>query len=378
MLLGTASTGGGDKGDFAFGKIDLAGHDGDKANIGTQQWNSGKIWTLQVLGEPNPVYFTDTQGGKREYPLTMIKSPNMWLEMLTVDSGHPSWDNQTLTKQAHSEFQYNSAFVTLSESESNSYVRPKANTDWTLKGYTPEEKKGCFTGESLVQMADGSEKRIDAVQTGDRVISGLTGKAVQVVVVDVVHIADEPMLMVGFNGLEPFSTTTHCFFTAAGLRTSYDPAASIQAKHWRPEEIEPLVEGSVIRATSNTGKNGKTVQVDDIRLCNISNTVVYNLLTTDHSYVVNGFCVSDDFPDLMARPVAAIRIYFLLKKIQGLEAVRTYKEAVDYADLDQEVDVSRFPEYFAEFMQLCQKHSWATRIADELWTHEIDRFDHSL
>ena len=222
----------------------------------------------------------------------------------------------------------------------------------------------------MVTMADGSEKRLDQVVVGDRVQSGLTGGSAQVAVVDVIPVLSEPMAMFGFNGLPPFSTTTHCFFTAEGARTSVDPAASVQSKHWEPAPL-PLQNGSAIKTIRGLKS------VTEIQLSSIVDTTVYNLITSDHSYVVNGYCVSDDFPDLLRSPTATMRIGLLLQRLERLgvdPSAIDYRAAIEAerGDRAEGIDYSTIEQVISTFMQQCQKNKAWVRIADDLWKYEFD------
>ena len=158
----------------------------------------------------------------------------------------------------------------------------------------------CFAPGTKILMADGSERRIETIRTGDLVM-GRGGKCNRVVAVE------QPLLgqrkLYGFNGGQAFVTAEHPFWTMSGWR-ALDPQATSAEN---PDlTVNPLSRGDLLaRLTPAESLQlaGNTVLNLDFALefqalLSIEavegnpETPLYNLLLDgDHSYVANGYLV---------------------------------------------------------------------------------------
>jgi hypothetical protein len=157
----------------------------------------------------------------------------------------------------------------------------------------------CFTGSTLIAMADGSSKRISDVVLGDRVI-GMEGRP------NVVLEIERPVLgtraLYAVNGGDHFVTAEHPIMTTHGWK-SIDPAAT--ALEVPSLRVDALRTGDVVlhsRSAHMTGGGSGTLltrlELDQLTVDRLTSTTadaatpLYNLrLDGDHTYVANGFVV---------------------------------------------------------------------------------------
>ena len=164
----------------------------------------------------------------------------------------------------------------------------------------PPPPSCCFTGETLVRMADGSIRRIDLIAAGDAVV----GRGGAINRVTGVH---RPALgsrsLHAFNDGRPFVTAEHPFLTTAGWK-SIDPDAT--AAENAALSVEPLARGdrlvvvTRVHAPAFAGASGDTVEIrsSEYELRTVvahpadPTTIVYNLeLDGEHTFIANGFLV---------------------------------------------------------------------------------------
>lgn len=164
----------------------------------------------------------------------------------------------------------------------------------------PDSSSSCFTGETLIQMADGSLKPIADVMPGEFVV-GRNGEVNRVLDIERPRLAGRRLI--GINGSPPFVTAEHPFLTDRGW-AAIDPAAT--ALENPRLEVQRLVVGSVV-VTARTVHvpvfaggvlDRADLDLEPVGITSLTEwgadpaTVVYNLLLDgDHSYVANGFIV---------------------------------------------------------------------------------------
>jgi hypothetical protein len=160
----------------------------------------------------------------------------------------------------------------------------------------------CFTAGTKVRMADGTEKNIEDVVIGDRVV-GEYG------IVNQVTGLKRPTLqgrkLYALNGGPPFVTSEHPFLTAEGWK-SISPSAthaetdSIVAARLLPgDEVvfegaisSPIPEGGMSRAVNLLPGQGFTPLQSITAHAADPDTVVYNLtLDGNHTYYAGGYLV---------------------------------------------------------------------------------------
>ncbi len=152
----------------------------------------------------------------------------------------------------------------------------------------------CFTGKALVSMADGSYKRVDEVVDGDLVLSA-TGTPTMVLFVDQVMLEDRHL--VGLKGKEPFVTEDHCFYGDKGQRLAFNPNLARFQKHWSSVKAVQQVYPNIY------ARKGPF------------NTKVYDIITEDHTLVVNDLPFYDEMPEVELYPEIAIVIFLVIQKV---------------------------------------------------------------
>ena len=231
------------------------------------------------------------------------------------------------------------------------------------------DPSSCFTGDSLITMADGSTKRLDSFTGGERVQSGLDPtKSTVVWFLDISRESTQPMI--GFNGLSPFATTRHCFIGKNTKRVCFDPEDAMLWKNWS-DTPQKLDEGIIL--------HGDT-KVSDIKMEEYTGKV-YNLITTDHTYVVNGLPVHDDIMEYNKHPRESMLLFEFLQNVLKKTGISKIREERDNNRLpqllDQEWEMYDF-EYNGEdtnnlssFEKSVRKFftdmPWLVDAADHLW-----------
>lgn len=218
----------------------------------------------------------------------------------------------------------------------------------------------CFLPHTLVRMADGTEQRIDTVKVGDLVRSGRSGEPVRVLLVD--RAERENVLIVGINTYVPFATADHSFIGESYPRVCADVALALSLKHYDPSEVCALTVG--VRLKHNQ-------EIKHVSRVVMSECVVYNLITEDHSYIVNGFSVNDDFPEVHKHPRVARRILAILSALvdsgETLD-LDTHVYRVCYTD-----DSAITDEEMGKCLEILNSRPDLVPVADELWEKWFDR-----
>lgn len=171
------------------------------------------------------------------------------------------------------------------------------------------QEASCFTAGTIVLMADGSERPIEAVRIGDRVL-GRRGRVNRVLGRE--HTRLGRRRLYGLNGCRPFVTAEHPFLTAEGWK-ALDPEATRRDVADLP--VLPLQVGDrLCRGIGRRLERGgeerglvflhvTTVLESIAAFTSVPGTPVFNLLLDgDHSYVADGWIVHNKDP---AAPPAA-------------------------------------------------------------------------
>lgn len=143
----------------------------------------------------------------------------------------------------------------------------------------------CFVAGTLIDMADGSTKVIEAVAIGDR-LKGKDGA------INTVQHFIRPVLgnrkLVGFNGGTPFMTNDHPVLTVDGAWKSIDPDST--ASNYAHANLNPtqLIVGDVIN--TGDGQGLKIVSIE--QYTDHYDLPVYNFsLDGNNTYIANGLVV---------------------------------------------------------------------------------------
>ncbi|MHA1555044.1 MAG: Hint domain-containing protein [Alphaproteobacteria bacterium] len=157
----------------------------------------------------------------------------------------------------------------------------------------------CFTAETNVLMADGSERPIAGIRPGDQVI-GRAGGVNRVTGMHIVPLG--PRALFGINQHHPFFTAEHPFLTPGGWRALDRETTRLETPGL---DVAELTAGDVlITAAAVSGETAgalalaPAVSFRHLVLHRLTRAEgdpanrVYNLiLEGDHSYVANGFVV---------------------------------------------------------------------------------------
>ncbi len=157
----------------------------------------------------------------------------------------------------------------------------------------------CFTAETRVLMADGSERPIARILPGDQVI-GRAGGVNRVTGMHIVPLGQRTLF--GINQRHPFFTAEHPFLTPGGWRALDRVATRMETPGL---DVAELTAGDVlITAAAVSGETAGALALAPavsfghlvLHLVTLAEgnpaDPVYNLiLDGDHSYVANGFVV---------------------------------------------------------------------------------------
>jgi hypothetical protein len=153
----------------------------------------------------------------------------------------------------------------------------------------------CFTAETLVLMADGSDKPIVDVVVGD-VVLGRGGRKNRVTELDIPVLGSRRLF--ALNGGAPFVTAEHPLWCESGWH-AIDPAAT--ARENPALMVAPLRVGArllVVRTVAVTAGGGDVIEptFDSVVLGQLEafeanpSLRLYNLLLDgDHTYFANGY-----------------------------------------------------------------------------------------
>jgi hypothetical protein len=260
-----------------------------------------------------------------------------------------------------------------------------------------------------VTMADGSLKKIEDVRVDDMVRSGLTGAPVRVSIVDQVNIGKRKLM--GFSGVDPFVTEDHCLmgvtrrgFDLVTFRAVFNKELSMAQKHWNSvaqihigngwgnpvdtETDEVKVKDkdqSEPQRTKRKYKNLGGVQFHPSEvyrhpgfvmttegpkaITNITQETrpfdeqVYDVITYDHTLIVNGIHVFDDMVEIEKHPIVSILIGRLI-------------EGVNWFTFSPETDLPRFASllFSQGIFQVLFEMQNDDRFIHEIYNEVLDRF----
>jgi len=157
----------------------------------------------------------------------------------------------------------------------------------------------CFTGDSLVTMANGSLKRIDEVKIGEFVATP-EGNPAQVIGIENPIVGERGLL--GINGGKAFATADHIFKSTGNVWIVGDAGLS---QDIFPSFNEIIEQGGVVKQI----EVGDVIETDNGPVTVVSFNIegqgsysevpVYDLMLDDeseHTYFVNGFVVHNCTP----------------------------------------------------------------------------------
>ena len=249
--------------------------------------------------------------------------------------------------------------------------------------YTPPASS-CFTSNSLVTMYYGDKKKISEIKVGELVMSAKGNKPSKVMIVDVEEVGNRAL--VGFNGLEPFVTEDHCFIGNDNKRLTFNIITSKLSKHWT--SVDPIINGTeLLDSKHNTVSVSKIVESHPE-----PTTCVYDLITSDHTYIVNDFKVYDDFPPIDDYAIETLVILELSKIADKLDlshikdkwdckkmTSKFFADNIKTAmrkvgdDIKKSVDEIKesFDKRMIEYSSMIKKNNNLMYIGSDIWRHYI-------
>jgi hypothetical protein len=167
----------------------------------------------------------------------------------------------------------------------------------------PPPPPKCFTRETIIAMGDGSQKRIDEIRVGDIVLSGKTLQPVNVLAVEN---QDYTGPIFGINDKKPFITYEHPLIDPLNDKTHL---YFINDRHLMNNNDYKIIEkGTLISVFSEN--HVSAIPIDNI-LSVTSTTNVYNIYTSDHTFIANGICVYDGSDIINKDPHVTVIIAYL-------------------------------------------------------------------
>jgi len=158
----------------------------------------------------------------------------------------------------------------------------------------------CFTGDTLVTLADGEEKRIDRVRKGDLVL-GRSSRPNRVVGIERLRLGNRKLY--ALNGSAPFVTAEHPIMTKTGWK-AIDPEATaaenplLAVGYLAVDDLLIRLAECAVAAGSSASMEFLEPVLEAKPLLNLEargadpDTPVYNLLLDgDHTYFANGLLV---------------------------------------------------------------------------------------
>eukprot|EP01116_Phalansterium_solitarium_P001489 TRINITY_DN1127_c1_g1_i1.p1 TRINITY_DN1127_c1_g1~~TRINITY_DN1127_c1_g1_i1.p1 ORF type:complete len:291 (+),score=56.68 TRINITY_DN1127_c1_g1_i1:76-948(+) len=148
----------------------------------------------------------------------------------------------------------------------------------------------CFMPGTLVTMADGSQRPVESITTGERVWGG------EEVLYRHVDVVPAGTVLHGLDGEEPWAMGGRAFIEETGLFTTTHLDIAIRA--------DPALEGKTVPLNSTTRVlrfDGTARAPTNITFATLANeTVVYSvlLLGPSHVFPANGWITFDFFPHL--------------------------------------------------------------------------------
>jgi hypothetical protein len=173
--------------------------------------------------------------------------------------------------------------------------------------FTAPVKNSCVLPTTRITMANGILKPIIDITQGEYVLSGKTGRPVRVLENWTCFLGHKNLI--GFNGIDPFITEDHTLIDPDDVEThlSFVPTSNpyhFESIQYLEKGGKIILQGEPIPITSMVFEKNENKYPKD--------TVLYDLITEDHSYVANGVSIHDDFPAIDRHPMVSLVIFHIL------------------------------------------------------------------
>ena len=225
----------------------------------------------------------------------------------------------------------------------------------------------CFLSGSMVTLDDNSQVPIETIKVGDKVKSA-SGSPTTVLIVDKTIVGDREI--VGFNGLTPFMTEDHCIVDSnSNKRLTFNAYLAKEQKHWTAvRDIIPGDNGihNIVKTTVH------------------KNTIVYDVITSNHTLIVNGIKCYDDMPEVENHPFISVIMAKMLKCVNTSNppinipkyADKLFNETLLFVLMELENEDMTVQELFkkelSEFMISVAHDNTLLHIASNLWKKKFN------
>ena len=171
-------------------------------------------------------------------------------------------------------------------------------------------------------MANGDLKNIEEIKLGDEVLSSYD-YPVKVTIIDKVNIGNRKLI--GFNDLDPFVTEDHCLINEKRERITFNLNLAMDQKHW--ENIKEIIPGDSVITQSGIQKIFKIKE----KIINKTEDV-YDIITEDHTLIVNGIHAFDDMVEIEKHPIISVLISKLIKRA-NLDRMNKYYNLSKFSEI---------------------------------------------
>ncbi|MBF0441974.1 MAG: hypothetical protein HQK54_08730, partial [Oligoflexales bacterium] len=163
-------------------------------------------------------------------------------------------------------------------------IEDRNNCQRLVSDYVCRNMNGCFTGDTMVLMADGSQKRIEEIKESEMVYNPSTRKPSRVSRI-IVGEERRDLYRINFGTGEVTATYSHPFITSTGLKTAQNLRVGDQLAD---RDIGYLVIKSIDKVTPPRGTLVWNLLLDNTG--GISSTSFM-----EHTFVANGLASGDYF-----------------------------------------------------------------------------------
>jgi hypothetical protein len=233
----------------------------------------------------------------------------------------------------------------------------------------------CFTGESLVLMADYTTKKIKDITIDDMVISVKTGLAQKILLVDKPPITTCELY--GLNNYEPFATTNHPFISTDNKLLAVDVNSLINISKYDKTMVDKIEINNVLNTFDITNNTIKPITVENITINKHQQIQLYNIITEDHTFFINGFGVFDNIYNFEGHKKEAIKMSILVNLSKDIIKDFTFEDLFNkyYNDIvNMKIDINNYDELFYNTVSLCKQDQLYIDFLNYLWCNKWVEF----
>ena len=197
-----------------------------------------------------------------------------------------------------SQYQWGGALLSFLYREAQTFRTSVRADDWEVVGAF-----SCFTGDTAVQLVDGSARPIKSVLHGDK-IQAADGAVTLRAYEDGTHTLEVAQAIFGINDTPPFFSAAHVFLSTEGMK-AMDPDA---VRAINPDiVVSKMTEGDTLfRLASTQPFAVEAITVERISVGHLAADECLYALVLDgpQTYFANGFCVGANYAALTEARIA--------------------------------------------------------------------------